>query len=118
LRIKQEEDFQRKRSAHFHDWLTGSQVVRQPGQSWFETGRLWKEHAYEAQLSAVWEEGCEEAWFLISERPAGRKIVKQDRWRKRVESPFQGMRRRGWQRESSPGRQRDRLERLFLVLLF
>lgn len=116
LRIKQEEALQRKRYGHFHDWQTCSQVVSQPGQSWFGSVRLWKEHEYETQLSAVWEPGYDEAWFLISDRPAGRKRVKQYRWRMRVESTFQDMKRRGWQWESSHVRQRDRLERLLLVL--
>jgi len=116
LRIKQEEYLQRKRYGHFHDWQTCSQVVSAPGQSWFGTVRLWKEHAYETQLSAVWEEGYEEAWFLISDRPAGRKRVKQYGWRMRVEATFEDLKSRGWQWESSHVRQRDRLERLLLVL--
>ncbi len=116
LRIKQEEYLQRKRYGHFHDWQTCSQVVSAPGQSWFGTVRLWKEHAYETQLSAVWEEGYEEAWFLLSDRPAGRKRVKQYGWRMRVEATFEDLKSRGWQWESSHVRQRDRLERLLLVL--
>jgi hypothetical protein len=116
LRIKQEEYVERKRYGHFHDWQTCSQVVSKPGQSWFGTVRLWKEHEYETQLSAVWEQGYEEAWFLISDRPAGRKRVKQYSWRMRVESTFQDMKRRGWQWESSHVRQLDHLERMLLVL--
>lgn len=116
LRIKADEYVQRQRYGHFADWQTCAQVVRAPGQSWFGTVRLWKEHEYETQLSAVWEPGYEQAWFLISDRPAGRKIVKRYRWRMRVESTFQDMKRRGWQWESSHVRQLDHLERLLLVL--
>ena len=116
LRIKQAEYAQRKRYGTFQGWQTCSEVVAHTGQSWFGTVRLWKEHEYETQLNAVWDEGHEEAWFLISDRPAGRKRVKQYRWRMRVESTFQDMKRRGWQWESSHVRQRDRLERLLLVL--
>jgi hypothetical protein len=112
LRIKQEEYLQRKRYGHFQDWQTGSQVVSQPGQSWFGTARLWKEHAFETQLSAVWEQGYDEAGFLISDRPAGRKRVKESRWRMRVESTFQDLKRRGWQWESSHVRHLDRLDRM------
>jgi len=86
LRIKQDEYAQRKRYGTFQGWQTCSQVVSQPGQSWFGTVRLWKEHAFETQLSAVWEEGHDEAWFLVSDWPAGRKRVKQYGWRMRVES--------------------------------
>jgi hypothetical protein len=116
LRIKQEEYCQRKRYGHFQPWQTGSEIVARPGQSWFGTVRLWKEHEFETQLSAVWDEGHEEAWFLISDRPAGRKRVQQYGWRMRVESTFQDMKRRGWQWESSHVRHLDRLERLLLVL--
>lgn len=116
LRIKQAEYAQRKRYGTFQGWQTCSEIVAHTGQSWFGTVRLWKEHAFETQLSAVWDEGHEEAWFLISDRPAGRKRVQQYGWRMRVESTFQDMKRRGWQWESSHVRQRDRLERLLLVL--
>jgi hypothetical protein len=116
LRIKQEEYVRRKRYGHFQDWQTCSQVVSQPGHSWFGPVRLWKEHEFETHLSAVWEEGYEEAWFLISDRPAGRKRVKAYGWRMRVESTFQDMKRRGWQWESSHVRQLDHLERMLLVL--
>jgi hypothetical protein len=116
LRIKQEEYVQRKRYGFFRDWQTGSQVVSSPGQSWYGTVRLWKEYEFETQLSAVWEQGYEEAWFLISDRPAGRKRVKTYGWRMRVESTFQDMKRRGWQWESSHVRQLDHVERMLLVL--
>jgi Transposase DDE domain len=97
LRIKQDEYAQRKR---------------------YGMVRLWKEHAFETQLRAVWDEGHEEAWFLISDRPAGRKRIQQYGWRMRVESTFQDMKRRGWQWESSHVRQRDRLERPLSPTLF
>jgi len=116
LRIKQDEYAQRKRYGTFGGWQSCSEIVAHTGQSWFGTVRLWKEHAFETQLSAVWDEGHEEAWFLISDRPAGRKRVQQYRWRMRVESTFQDMKSRGWQLESSHVRQRERLERLLLIL--
>jgi len=116
LRINQDEYCQRKRYGHFQGWQSRSEIVARPGQSWFGTVRLWKEHAFETQFSAVWDEGHEEAWFLISDRPAGRKRVQQYGWRMRVESTFQDMKRRGWQWESSHVRQLDHLERLLVVL--
>jgi hypothetical protein len=116
LRINQDEYCQRKRYGSFQGWQRCSEVVAHPGQSWFGTVRLWKEHAFETQLSAVWDEGHEEAWFLISDRPAGRKRVQQYGWRMRVESTFQDMKSRGWQWESSHVRHLDRIERMLLVL--
>ena len=108
LRINQDEYAQRKRYGTFQGWQTCSEIVAHTGQSWFGTVRLWKEHAFETQLRAVWEEGHEEAWFLISDQPAGRKRIQQYRWRMRVESPFQDRKSRGWQWESTHVRQRDR----------
>jgi hypothetical protein len=116
LRIKQDEWCCRKLRGTFQSWQQCSQIVGQTGKQWYGTIRLWKEHEYETQLSAVWEEGQEEAWFLISDRPAGRKRVKEYRWRMRVESTFQDMKSRGWQWEASHVRARDRLERMLLVL--
>jgi Transposase DDE domain len=116
LRLKQEEYVERKGYGHFQDWQTCSQVVSQPAQSWFGTLRLWKEQAEETQLRAVWEHGQEEAWFLISDRPAGRKRIQQYRWRMRVESTFQDRKSRGWQWEESHVRQLDRLERMVVVV--
>jgi Transposase DDE domain len=116
LRIKQDEWCCRKLRGTFHPWQQCCQIVGQTGKQWYGTIRLWKEHAYETQLSAVWEEGQEEAWFLISDRPAGRKRVKAYRWRMRVESTFQDMKSRGWQWEASHVRERGRLERMLLVL--
>lgn len=116
LRIKQDEYVQRKRYGHFQDWQSCSQVVSSPGQSWYGTVQVWKEHAFETQLSAVWEHGHEEACFLLSDLPAGRQRVNTYGWRMRVESTFQDMKRRGWQWESSHVRQLDHLERMILVL--
>jgi Transposase DDE domain len=106
----------RRFHGHFQAWQPCSQIVAQTGKQWYGTIRLWQEHEYETQLSAVWEEEQEEAWFLISDRPAGRKRIKEYRWRMRVESTFQDMKSRGWQWEASHVRARDRLERMLLVL--
>ncbi len=116
LRIKQDEWCSRRFHGHFQAWQPCSQIVAQTGKQWYGTIRLWQEHEYETQLSAVWEEEQEEAWFLISDRPAGRKRIKEYRWRMRVESAFQDMKSRGWQWDASHVRARDRLERMLLVL--
>jgi hypothetical protein len=116
LRIKQNEWCSQRLRGHFGSWQQGSQIVGKPGQSWYGTIRLWQEHEYETELSAIWEADQEEAWFLISDQPAGRKRVKEYGWRMRVESTFEDMKSRGWQWEASHVRQRDRLERMLLVL--
>jgi hypothetical protein len=77
LRIKQDEWCCRKLRGTFQACQQGGQIVGQTGKQWYGTIRLWKEHEYETQLSAIWEEEQEEAWFLISDRPAGRKRGKR-----------------------------------------
>jgi hypothetical protein len=100
----------------YRDWAHLSDLVGKVGQSWSGTVPLWKEHQWETPLTAIWEEGNEEAWFLISDQPAGKRRITEYRWRMRVESTFQDMKSRGWQWESTLVRDRDRLERLLLVL--
>jgi hypothetical protein len=64
----------------------------------------------------VWEEGHEEAWFLMSDQPAWRARITLSRWRTRIESTVHDMKRRGWQWESSYVRQLDRVERMVVCL--
>ena len=77
---------------------------------------LWKEHAYPCYLSACWEPGSQEAWFLISDEPAGRRQVRRYALRMRVEATFQDTKSRGWQIEASRFRQREHLARWLLVV--
>jgi Transposase DDE domain len=116
LRIKQDEWCCRWLRGRWQSWQQTCGIVAQTGKHWYGTIRLWKEHEYETQLSAVWEEGQEEAWLLISDKPAGRKRVSEYRWRMRVEATFQDMKSRGWDWEESHVRRLDRLDRMLLVL--
>jgi len=116
LRVSKDERVQRWSYGHWAYWQEVSEIVSQMGQFWAGTVRLWQEHAWETQLTAVWEPGNEEAWFLISSQKAGRKRISEYRWRMRVESTFQEMKSRGWQWESTLVRDRDRLDRMLLVL--
>lgn len=77
---------------------------------------LWLEHEWEAQMSAIWEPGNQEAWFLISDLPAGAKRVAEYRWRMRVEATFQDLKSRGWQWGQTLVRDLERLDRMLLVL--
>jgi hypothetical protein len=116
LRICKDEWVQRHFRGSYQEWEQVSKIVGKVGQFWSGTVQLWKEHEWNTQLTAIWEEGNKEAWFLISDQPAGRKRVKEYRWRMRVESTFQDMKSRGWQWESTLVRDRQRLERMLLVL--
>jgi hypothetical protein len=118
LRIKNEEWF-RKQFRHFYrDWQQGKQMVKKEGEQWYGKVLLWQEHSLEIWLSAWWEEGYEEAWFLISDLRASIKRVREYAKRMRVESTFQDQKSRGCLIECSRFTNRDHLHRwLFAVFL-
>jgi hypothetical protein len=97
-------------------WYAMSELVSRMGQSWFGPALVWQEHHLAAWVSAVWEPGYQDPWFLISDQRAGRQRVRQYARRMRVESSFQDFKRRGWDIEGTVIADRRRLERLLLVL--
>lgn len=97
-------------------WWALSELVSHVGQSWFGPALVWHEHRLEAFLSAVWEPGYQDPWFLLSDQRAGRQRVREYARRMRVESSFQDFKRRGWDIEGTVIVDRARLERLLLVL--
>lgn len=101
---------------HAFRWVAMSELISSPGQSWFGPALVWQEHHLAAFLSAVWEPGYQDAWFLLSDQPAGRQRVREYARRMRVESSFQDFKRRGWDIEGTVLANRARLERLLLVL--
>src|SRR2546428_10740893 len=64
-------------------WTACGSVVCKTGQQWFGQVLLWQEETIQAYLSAVWDEGHREAWFLISDQPAGRGRIREYAWRMR-----------------------------------
>jgi len=97
-------------------WVAMSDLVSQMGQSWFGPALVWHEHRLDAFLSAVWEPGYQDAWFLLSDLRAGRQRVREYARRMRVEATFQDFKSRGWDIEGTVLAERARLERLLLVL--
>jgi hypothetical protein len=69
-------------------WWALRELVSSVGQSWFGPALLWQEHRLEAFLSAVWEPGYQDAWFLLSDQRAGRARVREYARRMRVEIVF------------------------------
>ena len=116
LRIDKAHTCQRWLRGRWTDWVPCGVVVHTSGQQWFGRVRLWQEQTLEAHLSAVWDEGHREAWFLISDQPACRRRMQEYGWRMRVESTFQDAKSRGWDLEASLIADRERLDRLLLVL--
>ena len=91
-------------------------MVGKKGQQWFGRVLCWQEQTLDTYLSAVWDEDSRQAWFLISDQPAGRRRVQEDALRMRVESTFQDAKSRGWDLEASLIADRERLDRLLLAL--
>lgn len=116
LRIKQEQWCRRRFGHIYRDWQQGKQLVTQPGEHWYGKVLLWQEHQFACWLSACWEPGYEEAWLLISDRPASHQRVSEYGRRMRVEATFQDQKRRGCMIECSQFRQRDHLDRWLLVV--
>ena len=50
-------------------WWAMSELVSRMGQSWFGPALVWQEHRLQAFISAVWEPGYQDAWFLLSDQP-------------------------------------------------
>jgi hypothetical protein len=118
LRIKNEEWFRRKVRCRYHDWQQGKQVVKKEGEQWYGEVLLWKEHQFAGWLSACWEPGYEEAWLILSDRPASHQRVNEYALRMRVEATFQDQKSRGCFIECSRFTNREHLDRwLFVVYL-
>jgi hypothetical protein len=116
LRICKEHTVRRKGKRGYGEWTRCGTIVSQVGQQWFGEVMCWQEDSIQTSLSAVWDPGHREAWFLISDRPAGRRRVAQYALRMRVESTFEDAKSRGWELEASLIADRERLNRLLLAL--
>jgi DDE family transposase len=116
LRICKEHTVRRKMGKRIVAWTACGTVVHKAGQQWFGRVLCWQEGTIETYLSAVWDEEYREAWFLISDQPAGRRRVNEYAWRMRVEATFEDAKSRGWELEASLIEDRERLNRLLLAL--
>jgi hypothetical protein len=117
LRISGTEHFIRRSHARgYRWWQTSNEFVFKEGQHWYGRALVWKEHSFEAFISACWEEGHEEAWVLISDRKASHSIVYTYSQRMKVEATFQDTKSRGWCIESSTIRDPDHLRRWLMVV--
>ncbi len=118
LRIKNAEWVRRKFRHVYRLWEQGKQFVKQEGEHWYGKVFVWQEHEFECWLSAWWEPGYEEAWFLVSDRKASSTRVGEYGRRMRVEATFQDQKSRGCFIECSRFSHREHLNRwLFAVYL-
>jgi Transposase DDE domain len=116
LRIKNEERFRQKFRHFYKDWQSGKELIQKEGDQWYGKILLWKEHSYEIWLSACWEVGYEEPWFLISDRRASPQRVRDYAERMKVEATFQDQKGRGCLIECSRFTDRDHLNRWLLAV--
>jgi hypothetical protein len=118
FRLKNDEWFRRTFRHFYRNWEQGKYVVKKEGDQWYGKVLLWQEHQFETWLSACWELGYEEAWFLISDQKASHQRVREYALRMRVEATFQDQKSRGCMIECSRFTNRDHLNRwLFAVFL-
>ena len=118
LRIKNDEWCRRAFRRSYRDWEQGSAFVEKKGQKWYGKVLLWKEHAFETYLSSYWDEDFEEAWHIISDRPASRTRITEYAQRMDVEATFQDYKSRFLDIEFSQFKNKDHLNRwLFVVFL-
>ena len=97
-------------------WLACRQLAPQRGRHWFGAVQLWRDQPVAAQVSASWEPDQQDPWIVVSDRPAGRRRLREYALRMRVESTFQDLKRRGWDLEGTVIADRARLDRLLLVV--
>jgi Transposase DDE domain len=118
LRIKQDECYRRRWRHFYRDWQRGGDFLLKKGTQWFGEVLVWKEHAHPCSLSACWDPRFQEAWFLISDRPAGLGMVSRYALRMRVEATFQDSKSRRWCIESRRFSQAAHLNRwLFMIFV-
>ena len=118
LRLKQDEWFRKKDRHFFRDWQLCSQWIKKEGDQWYGKVLLWKEHKFETWLSICWEEGYEEPWLLVSDKPASHARVREYAKRMKVEAIFQDYKSRGCKISCSRFTNREHLHRwLFVVFL-
>lgn len=87
----------------------------QPGEVWAADGRIFKKRGQlPAQARAIWTEGYDEPWALVTNASdlSGFEYARRN-WQ---EQSFRDLKSAGWQWEASRVRDPDRMARLMLVL--
>ena len=116
LRMQNEEQCRRKWRHVYRDWQRGKDFVCKKGMAWYGKVLMWQKHGFSCFLSAFWDEGVEEAWFLLSDQPACPRRVKEYALRMRVEATFQDTKSRRWCLESGQMHRKEHLNRWLLIV--
>ena len=92
-------------------------LVTGPGQRWTGEVEIFQKAGWRTlQLTIRWAKGQDEPWLLISTLPGGPDRVREYRRRAHAEATYEDCKRRGFGIEHSRITDRDRLDRLLLVL--
>jgi hypothetical protein len=92
-------------------------LVGGPGQRWEGRVALFQEAGWRTvHLTIRWPRHATEPWLLVSDRPPGTVRVAEYRRRVHCEAFYQDTKSRGWHLEASRLTDRNRLNRLLLVL--
>ncbi len=118
LRVCKEHTCRRQfgRKPGWSNWCRFEHFIHRKGQQWYGWAQVWQEDTIETYVSACWNEEAQEAWLLISDRPAGRGRLNEYGLRMPVEATFQDSKSRGWNIEASHVKDLAHLDRLLLVL--
>jgi len=93
-----------------------SSFVKEPGEGWQGTGIAFKSRRIPSTLLALWEEGQEEAWFILTDLPPE---ISEACWygmRAWIEQSFRTIKRGGWQWHGTRMKDPRRATRLWLAV--
>jgi hypothetical protein len=93
-----------------------SSFARQPGQSWQGTGIAFKTRRIPSTLLARWEEGMDEAWFILTDLSPEASDICWYAMRAWIEQGFRTTKRGGWQWNRTRMKDPKRAERLLLAI--
>lgn len=92
-------------------------LVTGPGQRWTGEVALFQKAGWRTvQLTIRWAKGHDEPWLLISTQPGGGDRVREYRRRAHAEATYEDCKSRGFGTEASRITDRERLDRLLLVV--
>jgi hypothetical protein len=97
-------------------FLPISSFARQPGQRWQGAGTAFKSRRIPATLLAYWQEGMEEAWFVLTDLPPQASHVCWYGMRAWIEQGFRTIKRGGWQWHQTRMTDPKRAQRLWLAV--
>jgi hypothetical protein len=97
-------------------WYAMQQLVPRVGNRFAGSGQAYKTGPLRCTLLALWEEGHEEPWLLLTDLPPQAAHPCWYAWRAWIEQGFKVLKSAGWQEQQTRMTKPERLERLWLAL--